>query len=469
MSMVQTPQPMAAVPAERSRRVPSPPGLPLIGSALELRRDLLGLLLRAMREHGDVVRFWAGPPGARIAFYTVYHPDMVQRVLASESGRYRKDNQFYAEVRWAVGDGLLSSQDERWRRQRRLTQPLFTARRVAAAVPSMVAETDRLTQRWHPAAQRGGIVDLHAEMTRLTMLVVARAVFGADLEEILPTVGEAFPPLAEYTLTRGFAPLRVPRSWPTPANRRATDAKRALYRVVDGIIAHRRAAPTGTDDLLTLLLDARDPQTGQALDDAEIRDQVLVFLLAGHETTATTLTMALHLLGRHPQAQAKVRAEVDTVLGGRIPMADDLAGLSYTTMVIQEAARLYPAAYIIGRRTPDGDRIGDFSLPPRAEVYVCPWATHRHPEFWERPDRFDPERFTPERVRARHRYAWFPFGGGPRACIGQYFSVVESLTALALLLRAYHVDTPPADIPLAAKITLRPASPVPCRLTPARL
>lgn len=441
--------------------------MPLLGSALELRRDLLGLHLRAMREYGDVVRFWAGPPGARLTFYTVYHPDAVQRVLASESARYRKDSQFYAEVRWAVGDGLLTSQDERWRRQRRLTQPLFTRARVVAAVPSIVAEADRLARRWHPAATSGDVIDLHAEMTRLTMLVVARAVFSADLEEVLPAVGEAFPLLAGYALKRGFAPLRIPRRWPTPTNRRAAEAQRTLYRVVDDIITQRRAAPTGADDLLTLLLDARDPQTGQALDDAEIRDQVLVFLLAGHETTATTLTMALHLLGRHPQAQAQVRAEVDTVLGGRTPVAEDLAGLGYTTMVVQEATRLYPAAYIIGRRTPHGDQIGDFAIPPRAEVYVCPWATHRHPEFWAHPDRFDPERFTPQRVSARHRYAWFPFGGGPRACIGQYFSIVESLTAIALLLRAYHVETPADDVPLATKITLRPAGPVPCRITPA--
>jgi len=457
---------MTAVLPSRGQHVPSPRGVPLIGSARELRRDLLGLHLRAMREHGDVVRFWAGPPGARLVFYTVYHPDAVQRVLAGESGRYRKDNPFYAEVRWAFGDGILSSQDERWRRQRRLTQPLFTKARVAAAVPSIVAETDRLAQRWRPAAGGDGIVDLHAEMTRLTMLVVGRAVFGADFEEVLPAVSETFPPLAEYTLKRGFAPLRTPRSWPTPANRRAASAQRALYRVVDGMVARRRAAPTGTDDLLTLLLDARDPQTGQALDDAEIRDQALIFLLAGHETTATTLTMALHLLGRHPEVQARVRAEVDTVLCGRTPVAGDLARLDYTTMVVQETTRLYPAAFIIGRRTPSGDRIGEFSIPPRADVYVCPWATHRHPGFWAYPDRFDPERFTSERAATRHRYAWIPFGGGPRACIGQHFSIVESLAAIALLIRAYHVNTPSGDIPLATKITLRPAGPVPCSITP---
>lgn len=457
---------MTAVLSSRGHQAPSPRGLPLIGSARELRRDLLGLHLRAMREHGDVVRFWAGPPGARLEFYTVYHPDAVQRVLASESGRYRKDNQFYEEVRRAFGDGVLSSQDERWHRQRRLTQPLFTKARVAAAVPSIVAETDRLAQRWHPAAGGDGMVDLHAEMTRLTMLVVGRAVFGADFEEVLPVVNETFLPLAEHTLKRGFTPLRTPRSWPTPANRRAADAQRTLYRVVDEIIARRRAAPTGTDDLLTLLLDARDPQTGQALDDAEIRDQVLLFLLAGYETTATTLTMALHLLGRHPEVQARVRAEVDTVLSGRMPVAGDLAGLGYTTMVVQEVTRLYPAAYIIGRRTPGGDRIGEFSIPPRADVYVCPWATHRHPEFWTHPDRFDPERFVPERAATRHRYAWFPFGGGPRGCLGQHFSIAESLTAIALLIRAYRMDTPPGDIPLATRITLRPAGPVPCSITP---
>lgn len=444
--------------------VPTVGGVPLIGSALDLQRDLLGTHLRAMREYGDVVRFVAGPPGLRLTFYAVYHPDAVQRVLASESRRYRKDSVWYDEFRWAFGDGLLNSQDEQWVRQKRFVQPLFTRQQIAGYVPVMVLEATRILDRWHHAPGAGGVVDLHQDMTLLTFQIVARILFGTDLERVAPTVHTAFPILGGYTLKRGMAPVRTPRTWLTPANRRALRAQRTLYAVVDELITMRRAAGGG-DDLLGRLLAAHDPETGAGLDNNEIRDQVLIFLLAGHETTATALTYALHLLGRHPDVQQRVRAEVDQVLGAQTPGPEHLAALSYTAMVLKETMRLYPSAFAFGRHTHEGDRIGEHQIPPGSDVYLVPWATHRHPQFWQDPERFDPERFTPERETMRHRYAWFPFGGGPRACIGQHFSMIEAVLALALAVRSYELFTPPGPVPLMTQATLRPAQPVPCHVT----
>jgi cytochrome P450 len=445
---------------------PGPRGAPLIGSALDLRRDVLGTYERARRAYGDVVRFVAGPPGVRATLYAVFHPDAVRRVLAGEADGYRKDNLFYEELRWALGDGLLNSQDERWLRQRRFIQPLFTRRRIAGYAQSMADEAGDLVARWRPWAVAARPADMHAEMSRLTLRVVGRLLFGSDVERAVPVVAEAFPILGEYARARAFSPARLPRGWPTPSNRRAARAQRAVYGVCDELIAQRRAGPTGGDDLLSLLVEARND--GEQLDDAEIRDQVLIFLLAGHDTTALALTFALHLLGGHPDTQRRLRDEVDEVLGDRTPTAEDFEALAYTTMVLKEAMRLYPPAWGLGRRTVDGDRIGGCDIPPGSDIAVSAWVTHRHPDFWEEPERFNPERFEPEREAARHRHAYFPFGAGPRACIGQYFSMLEAVIALAMIAQHYEVSSLTDRVPLAPRITLHPAAPVPCRLTARR-
>jgi cytochrome P450 len=442
---------------------PGPRGAPVIGSALELQRDILGTYERARRRYGDVVRFVIGPPGRRSLLYVVFHPDAVRRVLAAEADRYRKDNQFYEEVRWALGDGLLNSQDERWLRQRRFIQPLFTRRRIAGYAQAMADEARDVVERWRPAAAEGRPVDLHAEMSRLTLRVVGHLLFGSDVERAVPVVAYAFPVLGTYARRRAFAPVRLPRAWPTPSNRRAARAQRAVYGVCDDLIASRRATGPEGEDLLSLLVAARDGD--ERLDDAEIRDQVLIFLLAGHDTTAIALTFALHLLGRHSDAQRRVRDEVDGVLGDRTPTADDAAALEYTTMVLKEAMRLYPPAWGLGRRATTTDRIDGCEIPAGADIAVSAWVTHRHPSFWDEPDRFIPERFAPEREAERHRHAYFPFGAGPRACIGQYFSMLEAVIALAVITQNYELASMTAHVPLAPRITLHPAAPVPCRLT----
>ncbi len=440
-------------------------GLPLLGSLLDLKNDSLGTFLRARRDHGDVVRITAGPPGIRRTVYGVFSAEGVQQVLAGESANFRKDNVFYQEIRESFGNGLLTSQDEDYLRQRRLVQPLFTRRRVDGYAAAIAAEADTLLGEWRDS--RAATVDVLQDMTRLALRAVARILFGTDVDTAVRVVEHSFPELSAYVLRRGYSPLNVPRDWPTPGNRRADAVHRALYEVCDRIIARRRAADRapGGDDLLTLLVEAESAEDGR-FDATELREQVLVFLVAGHETTATSLGFALHLLARHPEAQARAHEEVDRVLAGRTPGAADLDSLPYVTQVLKEAMRLFPAAPVIGRRAVAATEIGGITVPAGADVVVAPWVTHRHPRYWEDPERFDPDRFTPEAEAARPRYAWFPFGGGPRACIGQHFSMLESVIALAMILRRHRFETVDTEVPVAPGITLQATGPARCRLLP---
>ncbi|MFJ4777354.1 cytochrome P450 [Streptomyces sp. NPDC088762] len=450
--------------------VPVLAGVPVLGSLFELKSDSLGTYLRAQQRHGDVVRISAGPPGLRAELYCVFSPEGAQQVLASESANFRKDNPFYQEVRDSFGNGLLTSQDEDYLRQRRLVQPLFTRRRVDGYAGAVAAETASVLAGWEQAP--GGIVDVSEQMMRLALRAVARILFGTDVEATVDVVDRCFPVITEYVLRRGYSPANIPRSWPTPANKRAAAAMDELYAVCDKIIGERRTgagdgAGTGSDgpgeDLLTLLAAAKSSDDGE-FDASELRDQVLIFLLAGHETTATSLSFALHLLARHPEEQSRAREEIARVLGDRTPQAADLDRLPYLTQVLKEAMRLYPAAPVIGRKAVAATEIGGHAVPAGADVILAPWVTHRHPRYWPDPDRFDPERFAPEAEAGRPRYAWFPFGGGPRACIGQHFSMLESVIALAMILRTYEFEAVDTDIPVSAGITLRTDGPARCRV-----
>lgn len=439
------------------------PGSLLLGSVSDFRVSMLGACERARRDHGDVVRFRVGPPGFGRELYFVFHPDGAQRVLAGNAGNYRKDNVFYAEVRATFGDGLLTSQDDEWHRQKRFLQPLFTPRRVAGYAATMGAQVEDVIRQWR--AEPAAVRDLHDAMTRLTLRIVCRVLFGNDTQQALPVIHRWARPLGEAVRRRSMAPVRVPIGWPTPTNRRVTSAQRDLFGVCDAIIGERRSRGAGDQDMLGLLVDARD--SGAKLSDTEVRDQVLIFLLAGHETTATALTFALDLLARHPEAQERVRAEVDAV--GDVPTAEQAATLTYTTMVVKEAMRLFPSAPLTGRRSVADDEIGGFLIPAGSDVIVAPWVTHRHPAHWDEPGRFDPERFTPEREKARHRYAWYPFGGGPHACIGQHFSMLESTIALAGLIQNFEFGGS-GDAPrFTNNVTLRPSGPVPALVQPRRI
>ncbi|MDT0317118.1 cytochrome P450 [Streptomyces millisiae] len=447
--------------------VPTASGLPLLGSILDLRRDPLGTYERARREHGDVVRIVAGPPGLRSEIYFVFSAAGAQQVLASQAADFRKDDVFSLEMRETFGNGLLSSLDEDHLRQRRLLSPLFTKRKVAEYADAVCDEVERLCGEWE--ADGGTGADLNEDMSRLTVRMITRILFGADAEEAAAVVRRCMPVLGMYTLKRGLMPLNLPRSVPTPANRRAAAAQAELYALCDRFIEQRRASGAsrqdGADDLLTLLINARSDEDSP-LTDRELRDQALVFLLAGSDTTATSLTFAMHLLARHGDVQDDTRAEVLATLGARRPTPGDLDAMPAVERALKEAMRLYPAAPVLIRRAARDAVVDGYAIPAGSHVYVCPWVTHRHPSYWPEPERYDPARFRPERADGRPRYAWFPLGGGPRSCIGNHFAMLQMKLAVAMLLQRYRFSGLEEEVPIEVGVTIRAARTVGCRLTP---
>ncbi|MGW4354473.1 cytochrome P450 [Nocardia sp. NPDC004582] len=444
------------------REPPRVAGSWLLGSTLDMLRDPLGLGLRGFEECGDVVRYDFAPIGPRRHNFVVNHPDGAAQVLGAATYRdYRKDSRFFGQLRDLYGDGLLTSQDERWLRQRRFIQPLFITRSVDGYAAAMAREVEALAAEWR-ARPDDEVVDLHAEMVRLTLRIVAAVLFGADAERMLPLVRADFPILGRAALRRFSVPYPTPLTWPTPANRRIAHAQADIRAVCDDIIAARRAAADPGQDLTGRLISARDGS--EALSDSEIRDQIKIFLFAGHDTTATVVTFALYLLGRDTEIQDRVRREVDQHLPTAAPTSADLAALGETTMVLKEAARLYPPAPYLSRVAMRDSEICGYRIPAHSDVTIAPWVIHHRADLWPDPFRFDPHRFAPGNDADRHRFAWLPFGHGPRGCIGERFAMLEAALAVATLVRDFEFTTPPGDIRLTTDLVLHPVGPVPCRI-----
>ncbi|WP_068274406.1 cytochrome P450 [Aldersonia kunmingensis] len=429
----------------------------LLGPLRELRRDPLGIGLRAYREAGDVARVSIGPPGRRIEFYGLYHPDGAAGILdAADAHNFRKESTTYDEMRNIFGNGLVTSQDEDWLRQKRFVQPLFTTKRVDGYAATMSDEIERYIASLR--ARSSETVNLSSEMTGLTLPLAVRILFGDDADRILPVLGAEFPLLSDATIKRGFSPMRTPLGWPTPLNVRTRRAREKIFRICDEIVDRRRASGIGSDDLVGRLIDARDGS--ESLSDSEVRDQILIFLFAGQDTTSIALTFALWLLGRHPEIQQQVRDEADRVLTGQTPTAEDVRALGYTTMVLKEATRLYPPVPYVARKAVEERELCGYRIPAGSDVATSAWVIHRRPDLFEDPETFDPDRFLPAREKAMHKYAWFPFGHGPRGCIGQHFAMLEAALALGRLVQEFEFRTPPGDPQLRSGITVMPVTPV---------
>jgi cytochrome P450 len=449
---------MATTISSSARTAPGPRGHPLAGVLHEVRRDPLRFLVETARTYGPVARYRLGP----LRSYLVTDPEGVKHVLQEHVRNYTKDHFSYGMVRWVAGNGLLTSQGDFWLRQRRLAQPAFHRQRIASFGTGIVRAAGELAESWAPSAARGVPVDAAEAFTNLTLRIVGEALFGAGLAEKAPVVSRSFTTLSDQLVTR-FRTMRVlPPVLPWGIDRTFRAEAAALSGVVYGIIAERRARGEDTGDLLSLLMFAQDEETGERMDDRQLHDEVLTMLVAGHETTATALAWVVALLGQHPEVEQKLHAELDAVLAGRDPEMADLPRLPYTRMVIDETLRLYPPVYVLSRKVMEDDEIGGFRIPAGSSVDISPYATHRSPALWERPDSFEPERFAPELVAARHRYAYFPFSGGPRQCIGNTFALVEAQLVLATIARRYRLrpvsDTLPVPEPL---ITLRPRGGLP--------
>jgi cytochrome P450 len=381
----------------------------------------------------------------------------VRHILQENHQNYDRDLFLYKGLRPFFGEGLGTSSGPSWLYHRRLMQPAFHRTRLEALATLMTGTIANLLAGWQTAAEQERPLEMSQEMLRLALGILGQTLFRVDLSDETDSIAQAFTDLlallGEY-LYLPFPPLSVP----TPRNRRMQARLHALNAIVQRLIEERRQSRAREYDLLSLLIEAQDEESGQGLSDRQLRDEIFTLLFAGHETTANTLTWALYLLAQHPEEQQRVKAEVDSVLAGQVPTVNQLRSLPYTRMVLEETLRLYPPAVTIPRRAITGDVIGGLDIPANSLVFLNPYVTHRHPDFWEQPEVFDPQRFTPERVAARHRFAYFPFGGGPHLCIGQHFAMMESHLALAMIVQRYHLSLLPGQrIEPRAMVALRPS------------
>jgi cytochrome P450 len=460
--------------------LPTLPGRPLIGTFPGIRRDYLGTISRADREIGGLTRIVAGPPGWRLTVVSVTSPDLIEQVL-SRPADFRKQHPGYRELRRALGDNVLTSEDEVWHRQRRFLASMFTRRRVNTSyAPVMTDEAQRLVTRWQPAAEQGTELDAYPEMIAMASRVSGRILFGADMSAAADLLTR-FRRVNDQLLRRAVSPHPLPTYLPTPGNRRMDRGLRQTREIVDELIARRHgegvlgqaqgtsAGPSGTDDMLGLLLAARDAaDESDRLSDIEVADQAMLFLLAGHDTTSVTLSCVLLQLALHSEWQDVLHREVDDALAGRPPTAGALPRMPWLLRAVRETLRLFPAAHGVGRSTERDQMLGGYRIPAGVWVEVSIWGVHHSPRTWSEPERFDPTRFdlADGEPAGGHRYAYLPFGAGARACIGMPISLTEVQITLATILQAYEISTPLRQIPVHAAITLLPTGRVPIVVRP---
>jgi cytochrome P450 len=412
---------------------PGPPGDPWLGHLRGFRRDVLGLLLDGAAAHGDVVRFRLGP----IVAHLVNHPTHIAQVLQAGARHYDKQTRSTAAIRAICDESLLTANGPAWESRRRAVQPAFHRQRIGRLVDVMTALIAAGLETW----PRGRPFDVASAMMQLTFTIVGKTVLGAEVNAGNGTIETSIALMLESAFSRWGRIAPLPRWVPTREHRQF---RRALAEV-DGVVArivqaHRRGAAEPT--LLTMLMEARDADTGAGFTDAELRNEAITMLLAGHETTATALSWTFALLAAQPEAAAAVRAEVSAVLGGRPPTLDDLPRLVETTRVIQEAMRLYPPIWALERRAVRDDVIGGFAIPAGSSVIISPYVLHRHPQFWAHPLRFDPTRFAGPKPPP----AYLPFGAGPRYCIGSEFAMMEARLIVAMVTGRFRLALVPGHV-----------------------
>ncbi|MBG0829064.1 cytochrome P450 [Planomonospora sp. ID67723] len=428
---------------------PGPPRRAAPGLFRKLVTDRLGLLSSATARYGDAVRLSIGPK----TIYLFNHPDHAKHVLADNSAAYHKGIGL-AQARRVIGDGLLTSEGEVWRRQRRTIQPMFQNKRIARQDTAIAEEAARLVERLRTHVG-GAPVDVAGEMTGLTLGVLGRTLLDADLGAFT-SIGHSFEGVQDQAMFEMVSLSMVPLWLPLPLHLRFRRSRRGLYRVADHLVDGRLRRGTDGDDLLSRLIasarETADPRTARR----RLREELVTVLLAGHETTASTLSWAFHLVDRHPEVWERLHAEAVAVLGDRPPVYEDLHRLRYTAMVLEEVMRLYPPVWALTRVARQDDEVGGYRVPAGADVMISPYTLHRHPGFWERPERFDPERFDPDRPAGRPRYAYIPFGAGPRFCVGNHLGMMEATFVLAMVARELRLTgLPGRDAVPEAMLSLR--------------
>jgi cytochrome P450 len=420
----------------------------VVGHLPELARDQLGFYRRCALEYGDIVPFRIA--NRRCVLFN--HPDHIEQILVTQHLDFVKGS-LYGVLRPLLGEGLLTSEGDFWRRQRRLAQPAFHRDRVAGYGAVMVRYAERLVESWRD----GEIRDLHQDMMRLTLQVVAQTLFDADVATAAAEVGHAMEvALGQLQSELNSVLALLPPAVPTPGRIRLRRSVQRLDALVLNVIAERRRSGRDHGDLLSMLVQARD-EDGSAMSDVQLRDESMTLILAGHETTALALTWAWHLLALDPGARARLEEELDTVLGGRAATAADLPALRFTEAVGLESMRLYPPISVIGREALRDCAVAGQPLPRGTVVALCEWVVHRDPRYFDDPEAFRPQRWMDGLARRLPRYAYFPFGGGPRLCIGQSFAMMELVLLLATLAQRFRFTPVPGHVVAPHQaLTLRP-------------
>jgi cytochrome P450 len=431
------------------RRPPGPRGLPLIGNLLALGKDPLGFFAETTRRYGDLVSLnLAG-------WQTLLVNDLpaIEKILVEDHRSYVKNRFFWRNVTAVFGKGLLTSEGEPWQRQRRLAAPVFAGRQLLTYDSAMVALTRQMLDGW----KDGEVIDIHPEMMGLTLRIAAKTLFDSEVERDIRDIDQAMNDLIVEVASRYKRPIFVPDAIPLPGHLRYRRAIRTVERVVSSMIAERRASGLeNRNDCLSRLMAARD-EAGRPMSDTLLRDEAITLLLAGHETTALALSWTWFLLGQHADAEARVAAEIAEVLGDRPATVDDLPDLKFTESVVMEAMRLYPPAWAIGRECTQPVELGGYSFPTGTTILIIPWVLHRDPRYFGEPEAFRPERWMGNLARELPRFAYMPFGGGPRICIGQRFAIIEAILVLTTMAQRFSMEwQPDRKVTPFPSITLRP-------------
>ncbi len=456
---------MNAAPVPAARGAVFPPGVrhrtpfPFMRT---FRDDPLAAVGRVLAQHGDA----AGIKGGPVEVVVLNRPEYARHVLIRNARNYGKGPQL-GKLRRIAGNGLFFADGAEWLRQRRMVVPAFQRARIEALVPHLVAGADELVLRWTRAHGGGEFFEVSADLSKTALDVVCRAMFGTDVRERADAFNANANVAAAYAQYLFDHLVPTPRWIPTERNVRINDALRWVRAFFAEMIAAHRAEDPPADDLLGLLLRVRDEETGAALTDAELNDELMTFVNAGHETTAVSLTWALYEIGRDAALRARLEAEVDAALGRDAPTLASLARLDLLGRVIRETLRLHPPGWTIPREALARDEIDGVLIPKGATVMIAVYFLHRHPEFWSEPERFDPERWREERAEPKHAFAYLPFGLGGRRCVGEEFALLELRTVLARVLQYFRVETDPSH-PVSPRplLTLKPAQGVRLRLAP---
>ncbi len=432
------------------RRPPGPRSSLPGANIFAFRRDPLGYLTRVSRQYGDIAYFKLGPQHV----YLLNHPDYIKDVLVTHDRKFKK-GRILERAKRVVGNGLLTSEGSFHTRQRRLMQPAFHHRRIGEYASSMVETTARWQERW----RNGETLDMHAEMMGLALIIVGRTLFGTDMERASAAVGEAMNAFMDV-----FSFVLLPFSdflekLPLPQVRRVDEARRRLDEIIYRLIAERRgslALGAEGNDLLSLLLRSQDEEGGTgSMSDEQVRDECVTLVLAGHETTANALTWTWYLLSQHPEIEARLQEEIHAALGGRLPTAEDLPRLRYAEMIFAEAMRVYPPAWGVARKALEPHTIAGYTIPRGGVILMNQYVTHRDPRWYPDPETFDPQRWAEE--GSRPKFAYFPFGGGPRQCIGEGFAWMEGVLLLTTLAQRWRMRLAQDQrIGLRPVLTLRP-------------